>query len=123
VESSEVIEALRAIDRRDEVSISLCGFDVPTDQFDAEFETNRIDFEKFRSDPWGLINSPNLVVQISGQVYRWKEAAPMLMSSLIYQLPLEQECSPVSLRKDWPKAKKDPKIYLKSEDIRQLGLR
>ena len=62
------------------------------------FEANKVSFDLFRKDPWAIINDPRLVVNISGRFHRWKEAGPMLMSSLIFSSPLEQECSPVQLR-------------------------
>jgi hypothetical protein len=71
-----------------DLALSLCG---PLDQDhppSAEvFAAATISHEEFRQNP-SLLDHPAMVVRMHGRLNTWREAAPEVLSLLIFQQPL-----------------------------------
>eukprot|EP00047_Mylnosiga_fluctuans_P003669 m.230281 g.230281 ORF g.230281 m.230281 type:complete len:791 (+) comp12040_c0_seq1:234-2606(+) len=73
------------------IRLSLCGKarrDFTAPEAAEAFEKSVVSFDKFNGNP-GLLSDPNLVVQFNGKYFTWLEAAPMILSLVAFQRPLE----------------------------------
>ena len=75
-----------------DVHMSLCG---GLDQANYKpsmdrFMQHLITYEEFAQDPVSVLANEDLVVQIGGEFYPWKAAAPQLMSMTAFKTPLAE---------------------------------
>lgn len=52
------------------------------------FFLNIVSFEKFSTNPFEVLNDPNLVIRIDNDYYDWISAAPLIISMLCFKQPL-----------------------------------
>mmetsp|Transcript_22301 Transcript_22301/g.27373 ORF Transcript_22301/g.27373 Transcript_22301/m.27373 type:complete len:92 (+) Transcript_22301:1029-1304(+) len=52
------------------------------------FEKWKVSYEKMCTLPSEIISDPDLVVSIENNFYPWAQAAPMIMSYLVFKQPL-----------------------------------
>lgn len=98
-----------------DVDISLCGgLEGENPAFSTLlFEQSKVSFDDFvlhlqRADPL-LFNSPDLVVRIGEQYYKWSAACPIIMSSILYGRTLPSDLVEV-IRGSFQEPKKTEKL-------------
>ena len=86
------------------------------------FYSNMISKEEFYKDPWKILNDPNLVVKYQNKLYKWKAAAPILLSIMTFgEIPSETVMKPLVTHKDgglisFFKRKKEEKLNILTID-------
>lgn len=105
-----------------EIEISDCAHlleNVPEDQVQAIFESKKIDFESFNSNP-SILFSPDLVVKIGNEIFPFSVAGPFLCSFIFFRRALDESVlnelehqnpllSPAILKKKVPTLQETPK--------------
>ncbi|XP_065651407.1 phosphatidate phosphatase LPIN1 isoform X3 [Hydra vulgaris] len=88
-----------------EVELSLCG-DLKNRRLEPEnFKKCIVNFEEFCRCP-SLLHDPKLVIRINESYYNWAVAAPYLMSYVVFQKPIVQECLNLLKKQYMPKKRK-----------------
>jgi Lipin/Ned1/Smp2 multi-domain protein middle domain len=71
-----------------DLALSLCGpLDLSNPPSEEVFSQATISYAELRQNP-ALLETPALVVRINGKLRTWKDAAPEVMSLLLFQQPL-----------------------------------
>lgn len=71
-----------------DLALSLCGpLDLSNPPSEEVFSQATISYAELRQNPT-LLETPALVVRINGKLRTWKDAAPEVMSLLLFQQPL-----------------------------------
>jgi len=55
------------------------------------FDEFEISFDMLQDNPQGLMQHEDLIVQIEHKFYDWKNAAPLIMSFLVFKQPISLE--------------------------------
>jgi phosphatidate phosphatase LPIN len=103
---SDIVDEEEEQEEESQVELSLCKHLIsPSVDLNSIFEANKVPFAEFSSDPWAIINHPNLMVRIEDKLYEWNEALPLILSLLIYKRPLnEPQSSPEPIPEPIPSA-------------------
>lgn len=68
--------------------MSLCGEALESsDNLEDTFRQQQVSYDTFALDPWGVLNDTRLMVKFESQLYRWRDACPLLLSLLLYNRP------------------------------------
>jgi phosphatidate phosphatase LPIN len=68
------------------VALSLCLDQITNEEsLERVFNDNLVTFELFSSEPWKILNHPNLLLRINGKYLNWEKAAPLLVSMLAFK--------------------------------------
>ncbi|CAH2284874.1 phosphatidate phosphatase LPIN2 isoform X1 [Pelobates cultripes] len=86
-----------------DVTLSLCGGLSENGEISKEkFKEHIITYQQFSENP-GIIDNPNLVVQISNRYYNWVLAAPMILSLQVFQKNLPKNTIESWVKEKMPK--------------------
>ncbi len=75
----------------------------PPYQTAASFEKSLVTFDTFCSNSASILSNPNLVVRVKGQYSSWQEAAPRIMSAIVFLQILPQSTQNKAAEKNQPK--------------------
>ncbi|KAJ1953347.1 lipin Ned1, partial [Dispira parvispora] len=85
-------ETSPSLPRNHNVAVSLCGWrNLGTDDKanEAHFNAHRVPFSRFATDTHALLANQSVVIQVNQQYYTWPNVAPLLLSLLAYDRPLD----------------------------------
>lgn len=106
--------------------LSLCLDSITSeDHLDKVFEDNIVPFEVFFSDPWSILNNPNLLLRINGKYCNWEKAAPIIVSMIAYKSLTQEIIEP---KEKSPKEPIKKEVFIKksltlsSDKLKTLGL-
>lgn len=113
--------------------LSLCLDQITgEDSLERVFTENVVPPEVFSTNPWAVLNNPNLLLRINGKYYNWEKAAPILVSMIAYK-SLAEEVVEVKEKSLSPEpgpgpAQKRPAVLrktlaLSSDELKKLGLK
>lgn len=73
------------------IQMSLCGGLKGTDSvISAEtFGQYLLTYDDFQNDPFNVLTNPNLVIKMNGTYFKWQVAAPLILSHVVFQRPLD----------------------------------
>ncbi|CBY20543.1 unnamed protein product [Oikopleura dioica] len=76
-----------------EFAMSLSGGLIDNNEISCleSFKKNIITFQKFSSDPKKFITDPRLVLRMGTKYYNWTACSAIIISMMVYQLPLSEE--------------------------------
>jgi hypothetical protein len=82
-----------------DLAISLCGpLDMEQPPTEEAFSCALVSYAELQQNP-AMLENPSLVVRLHGRLQTWRDAAPEVLSLLLFQQPLTQlpPISPVSI--------------------------
>ena len=60
-----------------------------SESLEDSFHEKMVPYDSFALDPWGVLNDQRLMVKFESQLYRWRDACPLLLSLLLYNRPFQ----------------------------------
>ena len=73
------------------IQMSLCGGLKGSDSVISSetFGQYLLTYDDFQTDPFGVLSNPNLVIRMNGSYFKWQVAAPLILSHVLFQRPLD----------------------------------
>ena len=97
-----------------DVDLSLCAHLITTHPDPNHlFNSNRVTYHQFCQNPWGVLNSPNLLIKLEDNLYNWKSAAPLILALLTFKRALPDDLMD---KLTLPHAQQTPEVNIREEE-------